>query len=126
RQREARGRRDRVQDVVDLIVAETCGRGQEQVGAASALRIVDGYAAPGLDKAILQDGRPRPSHAAALEVLSAMGAATLRDRAAVLEREKVAAGILFRATGQERPAPFRVDLMPRIVTGEEWSRLQGG
>ena len=60
RQREARRRRDRVHDVVDLIVAETCGRRQEQVVAASSLRILDGYAAPGFDEAVLRMGDPAP------------------------------------------------------------------
>ena len=126
RQREALRRRDRVHDVVDLIVAETSGRIHEPVAAASSLRILDGYAPRGFDEAILPDGRPRPSHAAALESLSAMGAAVLRDRAAVLERETLAAGVTFRATGQERAAAFPIDLVPRIVSGEEWSRVQGG
>ncbi len=126
RQREALRRRDRIRDVVDLIVAETCGRSHEPATAASSLRILDGYAPPGFDEAVLPDGRPRPSHAAALEALSAMGPAMLRDRAAILERDKEAAGVVFRASGQDKASAFPVDLVPRVVTGEEWSRLQGG
>ncbi len=126
RQREALRRRDRIHDVVDLVVAETCGSTHEPVAATTSLRILDGYAAPGFDEAVLPDGRPRASHATALETLAALGSATLRDRAAVLEREKASAGVVFRSTGQDKAAAFPVDLVPRIVTGEEWSRLQGG
>jgi carboxylate-amine ligase len=126
RQREALRCRDRIHDVVDLIVAETVGRTHAPVAAASSLRILEGYHAPGFDEAVLPEGRPRPSHAAVLDMLSGLGAATLRDRAADLEREKVAGGVVFRATGQETATAFPVDLVPRIVTGEEWSRLQGG
>jgi glutamate---cysteine ligase / carboxylate-amine ligase len=126
RQREALRRRDRIDDVVDWIVAETCGRLREPVRSAGAPPILDGYAPPGFDEAVLPNGRLRPSHAGAIEALGAMGPAGLRDREAILEREKAAAGIVFGAAGQAKAPGFPVDLVPRIVTGEEWSRLQGG
>ncbi|HEY3594240.1 MAG TPA: circularly permuted type 2 ATP-grasp protein, partial [Polyangiaceae bacterium] len=72
------------------------------------------------------NGRPRPSHAPVIEALCSMSPSLLRDREALLEREKVAAGVVFRPAGQKETASFPVDMVPRILTGEEWSRLQGG
>ncbi|MBV9949244.1 MAG: glutamate--cysteine ligase, partial [Myxococcales bacterium] len=126
RQREALRRRDRIDDVVDLIVAETCGRLDERSANPPPPPLLRDYGAPGHDEAVAPDGRPRPAHAPVLEALASMTGAGLRERLALLEREKAAAGVTFRPTGQQRPAAFPVDIVPRILTGEEWSRLQGG
>jgi len=44
----------------------------------------------------------------------------------LLEREQLASGVVFTPSGQERPQIFPIDVCPRILSGEEWSRLQGG
>jgi carboxylate-amine ligase len=128
RQREALRRRHNIKDVVDLIVAETAGRpaAADRASAAAAAPIVAGYRPADYDEAILPDGRPRPSHATILEALVAMPAAALGDRRAVLEEEKISAGVVFRATGQKVAGSYPVDIVPRVLTGEDWSRLQGG
>jgi carboxylate-amine ligase len=126
RQREALRRRHRIIDIVDLIVGETCGKSDERPSLAQGPPLIDGYVPADYDEAILPDGRPRPSHATLLEALLAMPPSLLRDREAVLEQEKVKAGVVFRASGQKTATAFPVDFVPRILTGEEWSRLQGG
>jgi carboxylate-amine ligase len=126
RQREALRRRHRIIDVVDLIVAETTGRSEGRLSLAQASPIIEGYEGAGYDEAILPDGRPRPSHANVLETILAMPPSMLRDREALFEKEKVAAGVVFRPTGEKTARTFPVDFVPRILTGEEWSRLQGG
>jgi carboxylate-amine ligase len=126
RQREALRRRNRIIDVVDLIVDETAARSGKPVEMDAVPALVHGYESIGYDEAILPNGRPRPAQATILEALAAMPATVLRDREAVLEREKVAAGVVFRPTGQRAATSFPVDIVPRILTGEEWSRLQGG
>jgi glutamate---cysteine ligase / carboxylate-amine ligase len=126
RQREALRRRDRIDDVVDLVVAETCGRLCDPGPLNGSPAILDRYAPGGFDEALLPDGRPRPAHADAIAVLGSLGGAGLRDREATLEREKVAAGVVFKASGADEATSFPVDMFPRVLTGEEWSRLQGG
>ncbi|MDB4981555.1 MAG: putative glutamate--cysteine ligase 2-2 [Myxococcales bacterium] len=123
RQREAFRRRRRPADVVDLIVAETRGR---IAAPARPLKVARGYDAPAYDEGFQADGQPRPSHAAVLEVLSDLGPSGLRARAAALEEATRAAGVVFRSTEDKEPHPFAIDLVPRVVTAEEWSRLAGG
>jgi carboxylate-amine ligase len=126
RQREALRRRHSVMDVVDLILAETAGKSDDRSARGPASPLLEGYAPGGFDEALAADGRPRPSYAALLETLLTMSPSLLRDREAVLEQEKVAAGVVFRATDQKTASSFPVDFVPRILTGEDWSRLQGG
>ena len=122
RQREALRRRENFRDVVDLILAET--RGEKLLPPQmTSLPIVRGYRISTYDEALLPDGRPRPSHAAVLEILLTLA---LRDRASELEAATLAAGVLFRPTAATRAAPFPIDIVPRVLSGEEWSRVQGG
>jgi glutamate---cysteine ligase / carboxylate-amine ligase len=125
RQREVLRQRERFTDVVDAIVAETRGdRSEPRVTSHSTLW--SGYHSPGFDEAILPDARPRSTHARVLEALSAIGPSGLCDRAALLERAEMAAGVVFKSVGQEKASAFPIDICPRVLSGEEWSRLEGG
>lgn len=127
RQREALRRNDRITDVVDQIVAETSGELTADRGSdAPQAAILVGYEAPGFDEAMFPDGRIRASHAGPLEYLSSIPVASLRDRRQTLEREGEAAGVVFRVTDHEHASQFPMDIVPRVLSGEEWSRLQGG
>jgi glutamate---cysteine ligase / carboxylate-amine ligase len=125
-QRDALHRRDRIDDVIDLVVAQTCGRARDSQIFGGIPSLLEGYAPPGFDDAILPDGRPRPSHAAALEAFASMDPGELQGCKEAFEREKTAAGMVFRPSNSSESAAFPVDLLPRILTGEEWSRVQGG
>lgn len=125
RQREALRRRARIADVVDLLVAETAGRTPEREPVPGP-PVTTWYAPLDFDEAIRPDGSSRPSHAAVIEALQALPAAALRGANAALERAKAAAGLVFRPTAATADAPFPVDFVPRVLTGEDWSRLQGG
>jgi carboxylate-amine ligase len=125
RQRDVLRQRDRITDVVDAIVAETRGDIPEPA-ATSTSTLYPHYHSPSFDEAILPDVRPRATHARVLETLSALGAATLRDRVARLEREEIAAGVVFKSAGHEKARAFPIDICPRVLSGEEWSRLEGG
>jgi len=145
RQRESLRRRLRILDVVDLVVAETKsatadtrGAGAHPGSAAAGNAPGAGAAAPtaclggyrvddeAYDEAVFPDGRPRPGHAAIIDVLESLSPAELRARVERLEREKAAAGVVFRPTDERTARSYPVDFVPRVVTGEEWSRLQGG
>jgi glutamate---cysteine ligase / carboxylate-amine ligase len=126
RQREVLRSRDCITDVVDLIVAETRGELQEPVGLGVSTSMMLGYKSPGFDEGLQPDGRSRETHASVLSTLCSFGPSMLRERIGVLEREKVAAGVVFRRAGQDAASAFPVDIVPRVLSGEEWSRLQGG
>jgi carboxylate-amine ligase len=125
RQRDVLQRRDRITDVVDAVVAETRGEPPEP-RATGGWRLWHGYESPSFDEAILADERPRATHARALEALNALGVPELRARQERLEREEIAAGVVFRSVGQELASAFPIDLCPRVLSGEEWSRVEGG
>jgi glutamate---cysteine ligase / carboxylate-amine ligase len=125
RQREVLRQRDEITDVVDSIVAETRGDSlPTRAGKNTAL--LAGYASPGFDEAVLPDGRARAGHARVIETLSALGAAELRERTALLARQQMDAGVVFKSAGQETASAFPIDICPRVLSGEEWSRLEGG
>jgi len=126
RQREALRRRDRITDVVDLIVAETAGEATSLSSEAPPSPLLAGYASPGYDDAMLPDGRLRPAHAAMLDALCELAPRELQRRQKLLEQAKHEAGVVFRVSGQDEPTDFAVDCVPRVLSGEEWSRLQGG
>ena len=48
----------------------------------------------------------------------------LKARAEALARAFIDQGITFSLSGQERPFPL--DLVPRVISGSEWSRLERG
>jgi len=73
---------------------------------------------------MLDGENPRSSHRALHEVLTALGSADLGERArqrdAYLDRH----GITFTLAGRERPLPL--DLVPRLITPEEWAVVEAG
>jgi carboxylate-amine ligase len=125
RQRDVLRQRDRITDVVDAIVAETRGDVLSPRATGDSTLYLH-YESPSFDEAILPDTRPRATHARVLEALNALGPAALRDRVARMEREQIATGVVFKSAGQEKARAFPVDICPRVLSGEEWSRLEGG
>jgi carboxylate-amine ligase len=113
-------------DVVDGILGETRGEPHEEVAPSCAMPMLSGYRSPGYDESLHADRRPRASHAAILPALSGLGPLVLRERFEDLERQQVLAGVVFRPTGQDAPVALPIDVVPRVLSGEEWSRLQGG
>jgi carboxylate-amine ligase len=126
RQREVLRQTGRGDDVVDLLVAETAGRPFAPRRSRTAAARLDGYEPPGFDEAVLPGGAPRASHAAVLETLLALGPDELRARQTAFARAEADAGVVFRPTDEKNARPYPVDFVPRVITGEEWSRLQGG
>lgn len=126
RQRDALRRRGRFTDVVDLILAETHGDKHHPTESAGSLSLARDYHAPAYDEALLPDGTARASHAAVLGLLSELGSAELTRRGRELEQRTLEAGVVFRPTDAKEARPFPLDVVPRVLTGEEWSRLEGG
>jgi glutamate---cysteine ligase / carboxylate-amine ligase len=126
RQREALREHGDVRDVVDLIVAETRGHLQEGSSLGEVSPLLAGYPAGGFDEALQPDGRPRPTHASVLPTLCGLGAPALRERSQRIEQAQLAAGVVFRPTHEQEARALPLDIVPRVLSGEEWSRLQGG
>jgi glutamate---cysteine ligase / carboxylate-amine ligase len=124
RQREVFRATGSVADVVDSLLAETRGAPHDEV--APSLPMLSGYRSPGYDEAVQPDRRPRATHAELLPLFCALGPAGLRERRALLEREQLNAGVMFRPTGHAAASALPFDMLPRVLSGEEWSRLQGG
>ncbi|WP_414636078.1 circularly permuted type 2 ATP-grasp protein [Amycolatopsis sp.] len=90
----------------------------------------DGYLAPhrphagAYDEMFAPDGTVRTSYRALYESIAGLDAAELTARAEALDRAMVDQGITFSLSGQERPFPL--DLVPRVVSPSEWSKLERG
>jgi carboxylate-amine ligase len=125
RQRRAYGRRGRVSDVVDLVVADTRG-GATGIGpdGQTVPAGLTPYAAAG-DEAF-PDGEVAAGYAGILNVLSALGPAGLRRREDAKDGEQRARGITFSVAGDAATRLFPFDLVPRIVPAADWEQLQTG
>jgi glutamate---cysteine ligase / carboxylate-amine ligase len=141
RQRRALRRRGRLTDVVDLLIAETAGRGHGTVAAVgddptllfgyqpSSKPVVAGARGDfdvSYDEAVDLDGQPRRHYRNVLDTVAGLGPARLRAREAGIEQEQRADNITFRVTGQSRAQLFPLDLVPRMVIAEEWAQLSEG
>ena len=70
------------------------------------------------------DRTPRSGYRRLYESLAPSAPAELGARAEALDRALVDQGITFSLSGQERPFPL--DLIPRVITAAEWTRLERG
>ena len=59
-------------------------------------------------------------------LLSELGVAVLRAREGEIEQDQRAEDIMFRVSGQSRAQVFPLDLMPRLVSADEWADLTAG
>ncbi|MFD6066855.1 circularly permuted type 2 ATP-grasp protein [Amycolatopsis lurida] len=90
----------------------------------------DGYLSPSrphsgaYDEMFMADGTVRQPYRALYESISALTSADLSSRSAAIDRAMVDQGITFSLSGQERPFPL--DLVPRVITSAEWSKLERG
>ena len=132
RQRRVLRRRGDVEDVVDLLVAETEGILDPSAvaaggGAFDSYRPVEGVGGDETwDETFDTDGEPRAHYRTLIERMRALGTARLRARQFELERQTTAAGVSFRVTGQAHSQVMPVDLVPRVLEAEQWTRLARG
>jgi glutamate---cysteine ligase / carboxylate-amine ligase len=113
-------------DVVDSLLAETRGALEDEVAPSLAMPFLSGYAVLGYDEALRWDRRPRATHAGLLSGLCQREPMMLAEHLGHLERLQISAGAVFRPTGSDLPLALPLDLIPRVLAGEEWSKLQGG
>jgi carboxylate-amine ligase len=127
RQREAFARGG-LTEVVDMLVAETRANTDWVPGAGPARRTVTAMLADydaSCDEAIVFDGSARGPYGMVLTALDRIGAAGLRERERQRDEVQRGLGMTFHFEGEEdRLFPF--DLVPRVVTAEDWEFLQAG
>ncbi|MDY6807970.1 MAG: carboxylate--amine ligase/circularly permuted type 2 ATP-grasp protein [Actinomycetota bacterium] len=142
RQRRMLRSTGRLSVVVDSLLAETAG-----TLAHTALpddpegRLLHGYPRPGpptdvpsvqvpgrlsYDEAVDTAAKPRPGYAELLAAAADLGAVELRKRQFRIEREQSTDGVTFRVSGQERAQLFPLDVMPRYIGADDWTRLCTG
>jgi glutamate---cysteine ligase / carboxylate-amine ligase len=141
RQRRALRRRGRLTDVVDQLIAETAGRWSStapavgddptllfgyQPGSDPVVRVAGGSVDVSYDEAVDADGHPRQRYRSVLDTIAGLGVAQLRSREVAIEQEQRAENITFRVTGQSRAQLFPLDLVPRMVSADEWAQLSEG
>jgi uncharacterized circularly permuted ATP-grasp superfamily protein len=88
--------------------------------------LLDSYpATPGpWDEMFAAPGELRPPYVALYETLQSLSAADFQDRCAIRDRAFRDQGITFSLSGEERPFPL--DLVPRILSAEEWTIIEAG
>ncbi|MDT5145618.1 MAG: glutamate---cysteine ligase / carboxylate-amine ligase, partial [Mycobacterium sp.] len=95
-------------------------------GGEQAVAAARGSLDVGYDEAVDADGRPRRHYGAVLDAIAGLGVAQLRSREAAIEQEQRSENVTFRVSGQTRAQLFPLDLLPRIVTADEWAQLAEG
>jgi len=151
-QRRAFGRRGELTDVVDTLLALTQGRppayrpwtvpstsallrfyGAPSLGAPSLAHSPDsGCADPGFpdtgpfDEAVGSGGTVRSHYGWMFRALDRLGPRGMTAAESVLRTEQNARGVTFRLGDDEPDRLFPLDLVPRIVTSEDWARLTAG
>ena len=130
RQRRAYRSRGRLDDVVDQLLSETVGWLTEYKATEGSLfgayRPTAWVQSDTVDEAVDDDGEARPSYAGVLGAAEELGHVELRNLQTVADRDLSAAGVTFRATGMEAQQPFPMDMIPRIITAQEWSHITAG
>lgn len=121
RQRAAFAERGELDDVVRLVVGETDGSLDALPPAAPALRT---YRVRAGDEAVGLRGRIRPAYRDVLDFYRNLPVEVVAERQRARDRWVQEAGLAFRVADREEP--FDVDLVPRLITGYEWSQLGAG
>ncbi len=80
------------------------------------------------DEMFVRPGQPRPHYLSLYETLNALNADDFRRRAEMAEMAMLNQGVTFTVYGDEMglEKTFPVDLVPRILTHEEWDRIERG
>lgn len=81
------------------------------------------------DEMFLPNGAARPQYKALFDHLAALAAEELHRRQQACEQTFLHQGITFTVYGDKQQATERIiptDLIPRIITAEEWQKLEAG
>ena len=126
RQRRAFGRRGELTDVVDVLIARTQGRApvlEQPTTVPARPELLSAYHPGAFDEAVGADGEVLPQYGWMFRALSRMGRRGLVAAESALRSEQRARGVTFRVGDGEPDRLFPLDLVPRIVTADDWAGL---
>ncbi|HEY3829730.1 MAG TPA: circularly permuted type 2 ATP-grasp protein [Solirubrobacteraceae bacterium] len=84
---------------------------------------------PGFDELFEHDGSPRPAARALIDELRRLGPEGLLEAGRRRDAVFVQQGITFETSGEDGPSherPFLLDLIPRVLSGDEWRAIKRG
>ncbi len=93
------------------------------------MSLFDHYALDGFyDEMFLADKAPRPHYKSLYATLDSLNARTFKQRAQMAEVSLMNQGVTFTVygDGQGLEKTMPVDLVPRIITHDEWARMERG
>lgn len=128
RQRRRFGLRGELTDVVDGLLAATQGTNlplEQRPTTVAAPQLLAGYHPPAFDEAVNDDGRVRPEYGWMFRTLSRMGTRGMAAAEQALHTEQRARGVTFRV-GDEPERLFPLDVVPRIITSDDWAEITSG
>jgi carboxylate-amine ligase len=127
RQRRRFGLRGELTDVVDALLATTQGQDLpfDQATPVVAPELLSRYRPPAYDEAVGEGGHVTPQYGWMFRALSRMGTRGMAAAEQALHTEQRARGVTFRV-GDEPERLFPLDLVPRIITADEWTDLTAG
>jgi glutamate---cysteine ligase / carboxylate-amine ligase len=144
RQRRMYGRRGELTDVVDGLLAHTRGgtldrdpptaipatpallEGYLGVDRLGANRLSASKRSASYDESVGTDGRVLPHYGWMFRALDRLGARGMTAAISALHTEQRARGVTFRVADDAPDRLLPLDLVPRIVTAEDWSTLTAG
>jgi uncharacterized circularly permuted ATP-grasp superfamily protein len=115
---------------VALKLPVSAGRRTRSNRVGGSGELFDGYLDPNgpyssaYDEMFASDGTVRSCYRTLYESIAGLDDADLAARSAAIDRALADQGITFSLSGKERPLPL--DLVPRVITASEWTRLERG
>jgi glutamate---cysteine ligase / carboxylate-amine ligase len=128
RQRRRFGLRGELTDVVDGLLAATQGNFlpfDKPPAIVTAPTLLAQYQVSGFDEAVSEEGNVLPQYGWMFRTLSRMGLRGMKAAEKALHTEQRARGVTFRVD-DEPERLFPLDLVPRIITAEDWEHLTAG
>jgi carboxylate-amine ligase len=129
RQRRTFGRRGELTDVVDAMLARTQGRAPKLEPPDTvpvSPELLTAYHPGAYDEAVGPDGEVLPQYGWMFRALSRLGRRGLVAAQSALRGEQRSRGVTFRVGDGEPDRLFPLDLVPRIVTADDWAGLSAG
>jgi carboxylate-amine ligase len=134
RQRRVFGRRGELTDVVDALIAHTQSRIPDtehaQTVPSTPTLLVGYYPDAGeraaFDEAVSEGGTVLPQYGWMFRALDRLGPRGMVAAESALHAEQRSRGVTFRVGHGDTDRLFPLDLVPRIVTAEDWAGLTAG